>query len=38
MQEINKLLKQYKGMKKMLKGVQAKWLRRAMGAAGQQRA
>jgi signal recognition particle subunit SRP54 len=37
-QEINKLLKQYKGMKKMLKGVQGKWLRRAMGAAGQQRA
>jgi signal recognition particle subunit SRP54 len=33
-QEINKLLKQYKGMKKMLKGVQGKWLRRAMGAAG----
>jgi signal recognition particle subunit SRP54 len=35
-QEINKLLKQYKGMKKMLKGVQGKWLRRAMGAAGKQ--
>jgi signal recognition particle subunit SRP54 len=33
-QEINQLLKQYRGMKKMLKGVQGKWLRRAMGAAG----
>ena len=31
-QEINKLLKQYKGMKKMMKGVQGKWLRRALGA------
>ena len=34
-QEINQLLKQYRGMKKMLKGVQGKWLRRAMGGAGQ---
>jgi signal recognition particle subunit SRP54 len=30
-QDINNLLKQYKGMKKMMKGVQGKWLRRAMG-------
>jgi signal recognition particle subunit SRP54 len=30
-QDINRLLKQYKGMKKMFKGVQGKWLRRAMG-------
>jgi signal recognition particle subunit SRP54 len=35
-QEINKLIKQYKGMKKMLKGVQGKWLRRAMGAGAAQ--
>lgn len=33
-QEINQLLKQYKTMKKMMKGVQGKWLRRAMGMAG----
>ncbi|HSF41060.1 MAG TPA: signal recognition particle protein, partial [Thermoanaerobaculia bacterium] len=33
-QEINKLLKQYVQMKKMMKGVQGKWLRRAMGMAG----
>ena len=32
--EINRLLKQYKSMKKMMKGVQGKWLRRAMGAGG----
>ncbi len=32
-QEINRLLKQYKGMKKMFKGVQGKWLRKAMGGA-----
>ncbi len=32
-QEINQLLKQHKTMKKMLKGVQGKWLRRAMGGA-----
>ncbi|HXO22440.1 MAG TPA: signal recognition particle protein [Thermoanaerobaculia bacterium] len=31
-QDINRLIKQYRGMKKMLKGVQGKWLRRAMGA------
>jgi signal recognition particle subunit SRP54 len=37
-QEINKLLKQYRGMKKMLKGVQGKWLRRALGAGAGQRA
>jgi signal recognition particle subunit SRP54 len=30
-QEINRLLKQYRGMQKMFKGVQGKWLRRAMG-------
>ncbi len=33
-QDINRLLKQYKGMKKMFKGVQGKWLRRAMGGGG----
>jgi len=32
--EINRLLKQYKTMQKMMKGVQGKWLRRAMGSAG----
>jgi signal recognition particle subunit SRP54 len=32
-QEINRLLKQHKTMKKMLKGVQGKWLRRALGGA-----
>jgi signal recognition particle subunit SRP54 len=30
-QEINRLLKQYKGMKKMFKGVQGKWLKKALG-------
>ncbi len=30
-QELNRLLKQYRGMQKMFKGVQGKWLRRAMG-------
>jgi len=30
-QEINRLIKQYRGMQKMFKGVQGKWLRRAMG-------
>ena len=35
-QEINRLLKQYRDMKKMIKGVQGKWLRRAMGAASPQ--
>jgi signal recognition particle subunit SRP54 len=30
-QEINRLLKQYLQMKKMMKGVKGKWLRRAMG-------
>ncbi|MBV8200470.1 MAG: signal recognition particle protein, partial [Acidobacteria bacterium] len=29
--EINRLLKQYRGMQKMFKGVQGKWLRKAMG-------
>jgi signal recognition particle subunit SRP54 len=29
--EINRLLKQYKTMQKMMKGVQGKWLRRALG-------
>jgi signal recognition particle subunit SRP54 len=33
-QEINKLIKQYRGMQKMFKGVQGKWLRRAMGGMG----
>ena len=32
-QEINQLLKQYKQMKKMFKGVQGKWLRKALGGA-----
>ena len=32
--EINRLLKQYAQMRKMMKGVQGKWLRRAMGAGG----
>lgn len=30
-QDINRLIKQYRGMQKMFKGVQGKWLRRAMG-------
>jgi signal recognition particle subunit SRP54 len=30
-QDVNKLLKQYQTMRKMMKGVQGKWLRRAMG-------
>jgi signal recognition particle subunit SRP54 len=30
-QEINQLIKQQRAMKKMLKGVQGKWLRRALG-------
>ena len=30
-QEINRLVKQYRGMKKMFKGAQGKWLRKAMG-------
>jgi signal recognition particle subunit SRP54 len=30
-QEINQLLKQYREMRKLLKGKQGKWLRRAMG-------
>jgi signal recognition particle subunit SRP54 len=32
--DINRLLKQYAQMRKMMKGVQGKWLRRAMGAGG----
>jgi len=36
--EINRLLKQYRTMQKMMKGVQGKWLRRAMGAGKQARA
>jgi signal recognition particle subunit SRP54 len=36
--EINRLLKQYRSMQKMMKGVQGKWLRRAMGSGGQARA
>jgi signal recognition particle subunit SRP54 len=35
--EINRLLKQYRTMQKMMKGVQGKWLRRAMGPGGQAR-
>jgi signal recognition particle subunit SRP54 len=35
--EINRLLKQYRTMQKMMKGVQGKWLRRAMGSGGQAR-
>ncbi|HEX7185719.1 MAG TPA: signal recognition particle protein [Thermoanaerobaculia bacterium] len=31
-QEINRLLKQYKSMQKMMKGVQGKWLRKALGS------
>jgi len=30
--EINRLLKQYRTMQKMMKGVQGKWLRKAMGS------
>jgi signal recognition particle subunit SRP54 len=30
-QDVNRLLKQYRGMQKMFKGVQGKWLRKAMG-------
>jgi signal recognition particle subunit SRP54 len=30
-QDINRLLKQYRGMQKMFKGVQGKWLRKALG-------
>ena len=30
-QDVNRLLKQYQAMRKMMKGVQGKWLRRAMG-------
>jgi signal recognition particle subunit SRP54 len=33
-QDVNKLLKQYQAMRKMMKGVQGKWLRRAMGGMG----
>jgi signal recognition particle subunit SRP54 len=36
--EINRLLKQYRTMQKMMKGVQGKWLRRAMGSGPQARA
>jgi signal recognition particle subunit SRP54 len=32
--EINRLLKQYRTMQKMMKGVQGKWLKRAMGMGG----
>jgi signal recognition particle subunit SRP54 len=32
--DINRLLKQYAQMRKMMKGVQGKWLRRAMGMGG----
>jgi signal recognition particle subunit SRP54 len=33
-QDINRLIKQYRGMQKMFKGVQGKWLRKAMGGMG----
>ncbi len=36
-QEINRLLKQHKMMKKMMKGVQGKFMRRAMGMKGKMR-
>ncbi len=36
--EINRLLKQYRTMQKMMKGVQGKWLKRAMGMGGGARA
>jgi signal recognition particle subunit SRP54 len=36
--EINRLLKQYRTMQKMMKGVQGKWLKRAMGMGGRARA
>ncbi len=36
-QEINRLLKQHKTMKKMMKGVQGKFMRRAMGMKGKMR-
>ncbi|HRC86964.1 MAG TPA: AAA family ATPase, partial [Thermoanaerobaculia bacterium] len=32
-QDVNSLLKQYKGMRKMMKGVQGGWLKRALGRA-----
>ncbi|MEM6793309.1 MAG: signal recognition particle protein [Acidobacteriota bacterium] len=33
-QDINRLLKQYKTMRKMMKGAQGKWLRKSLGAGG----
>ncbi len=30
-QDVNRLLKQYRGMRKMMKGAGGKWLRRSMG-------
>jgi signal recognition particle subunit SRP54 len=33
-QDVNQLVKQYRGMKKMLKGVQGKWLKKALGSRG----
>ncbi|MEE8522479.1 MAG: signal recognition particle protein [Thermoanaerobaculia bacterium] len=33
-QDVNRLLKQYKMMRKMMKGAQGKWLRRSMGGGG----
>jgi signal recognition particle subunit SRP54 len=33
-QDVNQLVKQYRGMKKMLKGVQGKWLKKALGTRG----
>ncbi|MEL7058967.1 MAG: signal recognition particle protein [Acidobacteriota bacterium] len=34
-QDINRLLKQYQGMRKMMKGAGGKWLRRAMAGGGE---
>ncbi|MEE9562913.1 MAG: signal recognition particle protein, partial [Thermoanaerobaculia bacterium] len=30
-QDVNQLVKQYRGMQRMLKGVQGKWLKKALG-------
>ncbi|MEM8994466.1 MAG: signal recognition particle protein [Acidobacteriota bacterium] len=34
LQDINRVLKQYKTMRKMMKGAQGKWLRKSLGAGG----
>ena len=33
-QDVNQLVKQYRGMQRMLKGVQGKWLKKALGGRG----